>query len=141
VIGTPSDEDILRIKEEKVRELISNMRKYKQKDLGQVFSGASSLAIDLLQSMLQFDPNKRISVDDALHHPYFHDLLPEFGFLENIQPMSDEIETNCEEDGNLRNSLISEIVSFREVANMDILVDTDTEELSLSTHSNQALDF
>jgi mitogen-activated protein kinase 1/3 len=141
VIGTPSDEDILRIKEEKVRELISNMQKYKATDFGKLYAGASSLAIDLLQSMLQFDPNKRISVDDALHHPYFHDLLPEFGFLENIQPMSDEIETNCEEDGNLRNSLISEIVSFREVANMDILVDTDTEELSLSTHSNQALDF
>ena len=141
LIGTPSDEDISKIKEKKVREMLSNMKKYEPKNLQKLFPGASSLAIDLLQSMLQFDPHRRISVDDALHHPYFRDLLPEYGFLENIQPMSDEIETSCEEDGNLRNCLISEIVSFREAAkyNMD-MVDTDTE-LSLSTHSNQAFDF
>lgn len=31
-------------------------------------------AIDLLQRMLVFDPKKRITVDEALQHPYLHDL-------------------------------------------------------------------
>ena len=33
-------------------------------------------AIDLLQKMLMFDPDKRITIDDALKHPYmakYHD--------------------------------------------------------------------
>ena len=32
---------------------------------------ASAKALDLLDKMLQFHPLKRISVDDALAHPYF----------------------------------------------------------------------
>ena len=142
VIGTPLDDDILRIKEASVRQKIYAMEKYKAQDLQDLYPGASPLAIDLLKSMLQFDPNKRISVDEALHHPYFQDLLPEYSFLENVVPMSDEIETSCEEDRNLRNNLVKEIVWFRQHNNMvEEEVDTDTE-LSVSTHSNQdGLDF
>lgn len=32
---------------------------------------ASVNLIDLLKKMLDFDPNRRISVNDALNHPYF----------------------------------------------------------------------
>ncbi|KAL1915564.1 uncharacterized protein VTP21DRAFT_6688 [Calcarisporiella thermophila] len=35
------------------------------------FSAAGNDALDLLEKMLQFDPNKRISARDSLHHPYF----------------------------------------------------------------------
>jgi serine/threonine protein kinase len=33
--------------------------------------GANPLALDLLQKMLCFSPNKRITVHDAIRHPYF----------------------------------------------------------------------
>jgi serine/threonine protein kinase len=32
------------------------------------------LALDLLKKMLTFDPFKRISIEDALAHPYLKDL-------------------------------------------------------------------
>ncbi|RKP14223.1 Pkinase-domain-containing protein [Piptocephalis cylindrospora] len=35
------------------------------------FQAASPAALDVLSSMLRFDPNKRISARDALHHDYF----------------------------------------------------------------------
>ena len=78
--------------ERKAREMLSQMQKYKPKDFRSLYPGASHLAIDLLTSMLQFDPDKRISVEDALNHPYFHDIFLGLSFEDNVQPMSDEIE-------------------------------------------------
>ena len=45
-----------------------------------IFPDASPLAIDLMEKMLQFNPAKRITVEDALAHPYLaqlHDLASE----------------------------------------------------------------
>jgi dual-specificity kinase len=33
--------------------------------------------LDLVRRLLEFDPNKRISVRDALQHPYFSLSIPE----------------------------------------------------------------
>jgi serine/threonine protein kinase len=40
------------------------------KDFNQLFKGASDNAIDLLKKMLTYDPDERISVEEALAHPY-----------------------------------------------------------------------
>ena len=39
-----------------------------------MFPDASALAIDLMERMLQFNPAKRITVEDALQHPYLQQL-------------------------------------------------------------------
>jgi serine/threonine protein kinase len=44
--------------------------KRKGKDFSSVFKGANADAIDLIKKMLAFDPMKRITVDEALEHPY-----------------------------------------------------------------------
>ncbi len=43
-------------------------------DLKQLYPGADDVAVDLLRAMLQFNPHQRISVADALAHPYFASL-------------------------------------------------------------------
>lgn len=40
-------------------------------DLNTLYPGAGSDAIDLLQRVLVFNPYFRISVDEALNHPFF----------------------------------------------------------------------
>lgn len=35
-----------------------------------IFKGANPDAIDLIRRMLTFDPSKRITIDEALEHPY-----------------------------------------------------------------------
>jgi mitogen-activated protein kinase 1/3 len=38
---------------------------------------ADDLTVDLMQKMLTFDPNKRISAAKALEHPIFEDIYTE----------------------------------------------------------------
>ena len=47
------------------------MPKYPRKDFTSFFAGANPLAVDLLGKLLQIDPDRRLSAEEALAHPYF----------------------------------------------------------------------
>jgi len=68
--GTPNADDTAWIKNEKARQFIRSRPNMKRKNFTRTFDRATSDGVDLLQQMLQFDPNKRISVDRALSHPF-----------------------------------------------------------------------
>ena len=44
------------------------------KDFTELFRGANEQAIDLIKKMLTFDPKRRITIDQALAHPYMERL-------------------------------------------------------------------
>ncbi|EEY66795.1 mitogen-activated protein kinase, putative [Phytophthora infestans T30-4] len=75
-LGTPKQEDIGFVKNTKALRFLTKLAISKPKKWRDVFatSGAensvSAEAIDLLSKMLLFNPDKRISVDAALRHPY-----------------------------------------------------------------------
>ena len=46
----------------------------KGKNFDEIFKGANPLAIDLLKKMLTFDPEQRVTVEDALKHDYLKQL-------------------------------------------------------------------
>lgn len=54
-----------------------NMAETKGQDFNEIFTNASAEAIDLLKKMLVFNPDKRISADEALKHPFFDGLRDE----------------------------------------------------------------
>lgn len=74
VLGTPSAESIARIRNEKARRYLSNMRRKQPVPLTQKFPNADPLALRLLQRLLAFDPKDRPTAEEALADPYFHGL-------------------------------------------------------------------
>jgi len=74
VLGTPSDDDMNFITNPKARNYIKSLKKRPPKPFNKIYKNASEAALDLMEKMLQFNPSKRISVDEALKHPYFKSL-------------------------------------------------------------------
>lgn len=70
LIGNPQDELVEQITILKNKEFIQSLPRRKGKDFSTVFKGANEDAIDLIKRMLTFDPMQRITVDEALAHPY-----------------------------------------------------------------------
>ncbi|ORM39663.1 Mitogen-activated protein kinase 7 [Babesia sp. Xinjiang] len=71
VIGTPNEEDIAAIAKPEVRRYVKMFHPRKGIDLYKRFKGTPPPAIHLLQQMLTFNPEKRITAADALKHEYF----------------------------------------------------------------------
>lgn len=83
-LGTPSYADTEYIHSAKAQAYIRALPYTHRVDFARLFPRASPMALDLLQQMLAFNPEKRIAVNEALAHPYFkalHDPLDEVSFL------------------------------------------------------------
>lgn len=69
-------EDYYGIKSRRAREYIRSLPFKKKIPLKAMFPKTSDLALDLLEKLLAFNPVKRITVEEALRHPYlepYHD--------------------------------------------------------------------
>lgn len=69
-------EDYYGIKSRRAREYIRSLPFKKKVPMKAIFPKTSDLALDLLEKLLAFNPVKRITVEDALRHPYlepYHD--------------------------------------------------------------------
>jgi serine/threonine protein kinase len=68
VLGTPSYEDTEYIASEKAKAYIRSLPYKKKVNYRTMFPKAPELALDLLEKMLTFAPEKRITVEEALAH-------------------------------------------------------------------------
>jgi mitogen-activated protein kinase 1/3 len=69
VIGTPSPEDVASIGE--ANEYIQSLGKIERKPLETIYPAADPAAIDLLKTMLMFNPKQRCTAEEALEHDFF----------------------------------------------------------------------
>lgn len=66
--------------------MLSLPQKIKQQ-WSRLYPGADSRALDLLDKMLTFNPNRRITIEDALAHPYleqYYDPNDEVSFFTQL---------------------------------------------------------
>nr|6V6A_A Chain A, Mitogen-activated protein kinase [Toxoplasma gondii RH]6V6A_C Chain C, Mitogen-activated protein kinase [Toxoplasma gondii RH] len=68
--GRPSPEDVDAVKSPFAATMMESLPLGKVKNFKDAFPNASPEALDLLKQLLQFNPNKRISAEKGLEHPY-----------------------------------------------------------------------
>jgi len=76
VLGTPTLDEFYAITTRRSRDYIRALPFRKRKPFAQIFPNSNPLAIDFLTKALTFDPKKRMTVEEALAHPYleaYHD--------------------------------------------------------------------
>lgn len=71
VIGYPSEEDLTFINNQHSLSYLRRLPRKQPIQWEHKIPHATPLALDLLSKMLSFNPDKRISVAEAIEHPYF----------------------------------------------------------------------
>ncbi|KAL6323187.1 hypothetical protein AAG906_027467 [Vitis piasezkii] len=80
LIGSPDDSSLGFLRSDNARRYVRQLPQYPRQQFQARFPNMSPGAIDLLEKMLVFDPNRRITVEGALCHPYLaplHDINEE----------------------------------------------------------------
>jgi len=86
VLGTPSSIDMTYINNDKALDYMKSLPKRSKLPLKNLYPDASPVALDLLEKLLVFNPDKRYTAEECLGHPYFE----EYHSAE-AEPLCDEV--------------------------------------------------
>ncbi|EAX93935.1 CMGC family protein kinase [Trichomonas vaginalis G3] len=79
-LGSPTEQDLELLRNPKARQFMESLPPKDPVDWHQIFTNSPEEEIDLISKMLTWDPRKRITVLDALEHPFldeYHDPVDE----------------------------------------------------------------
>mmetsp|Transcript_17019 Transcript_17019/g.40315 ORF Transcript_17019/g.40315 Transcript_17019/m.40315 type:complete len:405 (-) Transcript_17019:55-1269(-) len=74
LLGSPDSRELMKIPNEKCRKFIKSLPVSASKDFPEVFHMMPETARDILRKMLRWDPTSRLSVEEAIMHPYLDKL-------------------------------------------------------------------
>ena len=120
VLGTPPDETLRSIGSKNVQDYIHKLGFISKVPFSNLYPNANPQALDLLERMLTFDPRERITVDEALVHPYlsvWHDPADEPVCSEKFE-FSFEAVNDMD---HLRQMVIDEVHDFRKFVRQPLL--------------------
>jgi len=114
ILGIPKEEDLSFIKDKDIVEFIKGLPiKPDGIPIEDLFSHAEKDAVDLLKSMLQFNPFKRPKVEKLLEHPYFTEIRNKECEITATQKIDFEFEKENElTEKELRNLFIDELLLY-----------------------------
>jgi mitogen-activated protein kinase 7 len=114
ILGTPNEETLSRIGSPRAQEYVRNLPLMAKKPFPSLFPSANPDALDLLDRMLAFDPSSRISVEQALEHPYLH--IWHDASDEPDCPTTFNFDFESTEDvGRMREMILQEVYNFRQM--------------------------
>ncbi|PXF47236.1 Mitogen-activated protein kinase 16 [Gracilariopsis chorda] len=119
--GTPSQDSIGKLRSEKAQRFLRSQPQRRATKIATVFpDGTDAEALALIQGMLQFDPDKRLTARDALMFDYFKEWRDPLGFGPRPHALSEkefDFErrlnmTTMESLEYIRNELLEEILFY-----------------------------
>lgn len=98
IVGKPTKTQLKNIQNKRAREFIGGLPDAPRANLAELMKGACPDVVDLVERLLQFDPNDRLSAADALEHKYvadFRDIESEISAdtslsLESLEPPNEK---------------------------------------------------
>lgn len=111
VLGSQPEADIQFIDNPKAKKFIRSLPLSRGTQFSSLFPEADPLALDLLQKMLVFDPSKRITVSEALYHPYLAGLYDPIQNPPAQFPLDLDVNHNARE-AVIRQMLLTEILHY-----------------------------
>jgi len=116
VLGTPSTEEFGFITDNMALDYLKSFEKRGPKNLFNTYSGSCPEAVDLLIKMIKFNPHDRITVDEALNHPYFNSIrTKELEIDAKIPPKFDfELDDNLDVE-KVKKLFLQEIAYYQNV--------------------------
>lgn len=122
ILGSQKEQDLEFIDNPKARKYIRTLPYSPGTPFTRIYPNAHPLAVDLLQKMLVFDPTKRISVLEALQHPYMAPLYDPACDPPAQVPINLDIDEDLGED-TIREMMWTEILNYHpeaEVVDMEV---------------------
>ena len=117
VIGSPDEESMGFVTDPNAVLYLKSLSQKKKKKINfkSKFPGSSDESLDLLQQMLIFNPNKRITVNECLEHPFFNSIRDP----KKEEEATFNLEFEFEKDNNLtveklRSLFLTVIQSYKE---------------------------
>ena len=121
-LGTPTPEEISMVPSTKARQYLQRLPHYPRHPLSARFPNASTQAVDLLEQLLQFEPTRRITVDEALRHPFLSGLtstaLPEQ--LNNYPPFDFAFDHRCKTLAELKTAILEEVQIYHSLSTLGL---------------------
>ncbi|TXG62928.1 hypothetical protein EZV62_009922 [Acer yangbiense] len=112
LIGSPDESSLGFLRSDNARRYVRMLPQFPKQNFSARFPNVSPGAVDLLEKMLVFDPNRRITVDEALCHPYLaplHDINEE---PVCPRPFSFDFEHPSFTEENIKELIYRETVNF-----------------------------
>ncbi|KAF6150533.1 hypothetical protein GIB67_030334 [Kingdonia uniflora] len=112
LLGSPTDSDLGFVRNEDSKRYIKQLAKHSGQPLAKLFPHVDPDAIDLVEKMLTFNPTKRITVEEALAHPYLERLHDPVDEPICAKPFSFEFEQQVLMEEEMKEMIYMESISL-----------------------------
>jgi mitogen-activated protein kinase 6 len=111
LIGTPSELEV-EFLNENAKRYLRQLPPYRRQSFTEKFPQVNPAAIDLIEKMLTFDPRQRITVEDALAHPYLNSLHDISDEPTCMTPFSFDFEQHALSEEQMKDLIYREAIAF-----------------------------
>merc|ERR1711976_452976 len=136
IVGKIGNSDSEAIESNIGKQMYSNFRPTKTKKLNEVIPHAPKEAIDLLTKLIKFNPEKRVTAEEALQHPYLAKFPNPHDEPHSLRKIFTPIEYDCSNISDIRKKVYNEIFQRRKETKKKLKAKEEIQKLLSKSGNN-----